>query len=67
MDRYQSIIGPMASYHWKPIEKPLGPMVARLQNHRKNILFQLLLSNHSFNDNDVYENLLDEGDLSKVS
>ena len=43
MDRYHSIVGPMVSYHWKPlknhrvqwlldyktIEKPLVPMVAR--------------------------------------
>ena len=43
MDRYHSIVGPMVSYHWKPlknhrvqwlldnktIEKPLVPIVAR--------------------------------------
>ena len=51
MDLYHSIVGPMVSYHWKPlenhciqwsadyktIEKPLLPMVFGPKNHWKTI------------------------------
>ena len=55
MDRYQSIVGPMVSYHWKPlknhqvqwlldyktIEKPLEPMVARPKTNAKPLVLMV--------------------------
>ena len=55
MDRYHSIVGPMVSYHWKPlknhqvqwlldyktIEKPLEPMVARPKTNAKPLVLMV--------------------------
>ena len=61
MDRYHSIVGPMVSYHWKPlknhqvqwlldyktIEKPLEPMVARPKTNAKpSVLMVCQTKNH---------------------
>ena len=60
MDRYHSIVGPMVSYHWKPlknhrvqwlldyktIEKPLVPMVARPKTIAKPLVPMVYQTKH---------------------